>query len=55
MLTGLAILLFFALVMSIISRLNSLSVQRDRVIQKINQANEEESKLKSQSKVTAKK
>jgi len=48
MMTGLAILLFFALVMSIISRLNSLSHQRDRIINKINQATKEENNLKEQ-------
>ena len=48
MMTGLAMILFFGLVMSIISRLNSLAVQRDRIIDKINQATEKETALKEQ-------
>ena len=43
--TGFAILLFIALVMAIISRLNSLSQQRNRIQNKLSKALEDEKNL----------
>jgi predicted PurR-regulated permease PerM len=44
---GFSFLIFFALILAIISRLNSLSEQIDRIISKISQAVSDEKELSS--------